>query len=183
MKYVALCLLILTSCRSHAVFREIDPSFNRMQVQPRVDPYEESAFFSDGLDMRQPPRGTVPFSPRPTSTRPPLTRALLERGQNRFDITCAACHGPLGNGDTVVAEHMQRRPPSLHEPRIGKLSDAELYRVIREGYGYMPSYAAKLPPKDSWAVVAYVRALRLSQNVQVSALSEHLQRELRKEAQ
>ena len=80
MKYVALCLLILTSCRSHAVFREIDPSFNRMQVQPRVDPYEESAFFSDGLDMRQPPRGTVPFSPRPTSTRPPLTRALLERG-------------------------------------------------------------------------------------------------------
>lgn len=77
MKYVALCLLILTSCRSHAVFREIDPSFNRMQVQPRVDPYEESAFFSDGLDMRQPPRGTVPFSPRPTSTRPPLTRALL----------------------------------------------------------------------------------------------------------
>ena len=112
----------------------------------------------------------------------PHNPVFAQLGREHF-AACAACHGPLGNGDTVVAEHMQRRPPSLHEPRIGKLSDAELYRVIREGYGYMPSYAAKLPPKDSWAVVAYVRALRLSQNVQVSALSEHLQRELRKEAQ
>ncbi len=181
-RFAFVLALMLAGCRTHAVFRKIDPSFNRMQVQPRGDAYEASAFFPDGLTMRQPPRGTVPFLPEPPRDRPPaLDRDLLERGKNRFEIFCAPCHGVLGDGNTVVAEHMGRPPPSLHEQRIVRLGDDALYEIIRGGYGYMPPYAAKLPVEDRWAVVNYVHALQLSQNAPIAALPPALRSELDKE--
>ncbi|HEY0250590.1 MAG TPA: cytochrome c, partial [Kofleriaceae bacterium] len=78
-------------------------------------------------------------------------------------VVCATCHGPEGDGNSPVADAMQRRrPPSLFEPKITALAPREMYRVITEGYGLMPSLRDLVPPKDRWAVVAYVRTLELS---------------------
>lgn len=151
--------------------------------QLRVDPYKVSTFYPDGTTMRSPPAGTVPreritMAPQVsdgkitgpdgsdlyvTSAPIPLDEKLLERGRQRFDIYCATCHGPLGNGDSIVARQMGLRPPpSLVDYRdrpIGYVFD-----VITNGFGMMASYAAELPVRDRWAVVAYVRALQIAQS-------------------
>ncbi len=122
--------------------------------QPKLLPY---------TDMRVPPAGTVPRDWQPAGEMPAITRALLERGQDRYAIACAVCHGVAGDGDSLVARNMQRRvPPSLHEPRIAALSPERLYGVVTEGYGLMPAYATLLARDDRWAVVAYVRTLELA---------------------
>lgn len=165
---------------------DIDP----MERQPKVKPYAESTLFADGRAMRPPPAGTVPRE-RPlegaeaeasaaalaaedvTALPVPITRALLDRGRNRFDIYCATCHGLVGDGDSVVADKMALRvPPSLHTPRARALTVGALYRVITQGYGVMPSYRAELPLADRWAVVAYVQALQRSQNARLADVPE-----------
>ena len=105
----------------------------------------------------------------------PVTVELVSRGGERFRIFCVACHGVLGDGASQVAENMARRPPpSLHEDRIRALPVGALFRVISEGYGLMPSYAAELSLEDRWAVAAYVQALELSQRVELAALPPEL---------
>ena len=150
--------------------------------QPRVGFYGGSEFHSDGIGMREPPKGTVPrerivLNPGLTTgkvmgangtetyvTAFPLKvdRPLLALGRKRFDITCGTCHGPVGDGDSIVARQMSLRPPpSLHlyaDKPVGYL-----YEVITHGFGMMASYAGELPVRERWAVVAYVRALQLSQ--------------------
>jgi mono/diheme cytochrome c family protein len=125
----------------------------RMIDQPKVLPYDEP--------MRAAPAGAVSREEAAApSESPPITRALLERGRDRFAVACAACHGLDGSADTPVAHRMHLRPPpSLHEARVVNLADGDVYRAISEGYGLMPSYAAVLSPEDRWAVVAYLRAL------------------------
>jgi mono/diheme cytochrome c family protein len=109
----------------------------------------------------------------------PLTRALLDRGRDRFAITCAACHGLAGDGETAVAHAMERRrPPSLHETRIRELAPGALYRVIELGYGLMPSYAGALDVDDRWAVVAYVRTLQLAWTAQLDRLPSRIRDDL-----
>jgi len=167
----------------------------RMIHQFRYEPYESSRFFTDGKIMRDPPRGTIH---RDQVIGPPelvtgleeggylsyipiqVDRALLTRGENRYRIFCATCHGELGNGVSQVAENMRLRPPpSLHEPRLRNYPAGRLYRVIEQGYGLMPNYQEELAIRDRWAVVAFVQALQLSQNIELAALSP----ELRKEAE
>jgi mono/diheme cytochrome c family protein len=136
------------------------PDWSRMIDQPKVLPFGETA-------MRTPPRGTIAHgehTPPVTATIPvPITRALLERGRNRFAIACAACHGVRGDGDSPVAHAMQRRPaPSFADRELAQKTAGELYIVIRDGDGFMPSYAAMLDDADRWAVVAYVRTLQLA---------------------
>jgi mono/diheme cytochrome c family protein len=97
--------------------------------------------------------------------------ALLDRGQNRFAVYCATCHGLLGDGHSKVAENMARRPaPSLHEAPINTFPVGRLYRIVREGYGLMPAYGSALDVRERWAVVAYVEVLKLSQRAAVSQL-------------
>jgi mono/diheme cytochrome c family protein len=145
-----------------------------MVDQSRVDPYESSTFFADGRGMRTPPPGTIAReddleAEHQTDLAKPITRDLLLRGKSRFEVTCAACHGLLGDGDSIVASNMAlRRPPSLHLRR--DRSDRYFYDVISEGYGLMPSYAGTLSPRDRWAVVAYVRALQLSQAAELASI-------------
>jgi mono/diheme cytochrome c family protein len=95
-----------------------------------------------------------------------VDRPLLALGRKRFDITCGTCHGPLGDGDSIVAHQMSLRPPpSLHlyaDRPVGYI-----YDVITHGFGMMASYAGELPVRERWAVVAYIRALQLSQAVPV----------------
>jgi hypothetical protein len=170
--------------------------FERMLDQPKAEPYEASPFFDDGQSMRQPPSGTVPTT-RVTGPRElisgrtaagdyvdtlPVTldAALLDRGEDRFRIFCRTCHGSLGDGRSAVAENMKlRRPPSLHEPRLRSFPPGRLFRVVTEGYGLMPSYAESLSLTDRWAVVAFVRALQLSQDVPLAELPPALREEAR----
>jgi mono/diheme cytochrome c family protein len=92
----------------------------------------------------------------------PMTRKLLDVGRKRYDITCGTCHGMLGDGDSIVARQMSLRPPpSLH--RYTDRPAGYLYEVIAKGFGMMASYAAELTIEERWAIVAYVRALQLSQ--------------------
>lgn len=157
----------------------IDRALSRMMHQPVGRTYGPSEVFEDGRAMRTLPDGVVAreqaLSPMPQQ---PISRALLERGRDRFDIHCAVCHGVLGNGDSVVAHNMElRKPPSLHEPRLVALTPEELHRVVAEGYGLMPSYRSHLAPIDRWAVVAYVRALQLSQRIPIVALPANVREE------
>jgi mono/diheme cytochrome c family protein len=106
--------------------------------------------------------------------------AALARGRARFDVTCAVCHGLLGDGESQVALSMSlRRPPSLHAYR--DVPDGHLYRVITEGFGLMPSYGAELSVEDRWAVVAYVRALQLSQYAGLEQVPPDVRRKLEQE--
>jgi mono/diheme cytochrome c family protein len=162
------------------------PDWSRMITQPKLAPFGASELFSDGRAMRPVPAGAIPREwiadpARRTGQHAaggdlgavplPITRALLERGRERFAIACAPCHGIAGDGDTPIARSMQRRrPPSLHEARIAALAPGALYRVITSGYGMMPSYATLLVPDDRWAVVAYVRTLELSWTARLDEL-------------
>lgn len=171
MRLVAASLVLVLGCSVEGTFAEPTPGLHRMLEQPRCDTYEASDFFADRMTMRIPPEGTIAYGHVERSEPPSLDRALLERGQDRFEIFCAPCHGALGDGETPIAEDMALRPPpSLHEPRIVALSDDDLYARTTEGFGLMPSYAAQLPPHDRWAVVAYVRALQLSQRTPIAWL-------------
>jgi mono/diheme cytochrome c family protein len=109
------------------------------------------------------------------------TGELLALGRRKFDVHCAVCHGILGDGESQVAINMSlRRPPSLHAYR--DVADGYLYQVISGGFGLMPSYAAQLDVHERWAVVAYVRALQLSQAASLDQAPPEVRESLRKEA-
>ena len=95
---------------------------------------------------------------------------LIERGQERFDIFCAPCHGRVGDGDGMIVERGFPRPPSYHIDRLRNAPTRHFYDVITEGYGARYSYAARVPPADRWAIVAYIRALQLSQDTAAGSL-------------
>lgn len=159
--------------------------FERMIDQPRGKPYKASGYFADGRLMRLPPAGVVAVDA--TESRPLRTgldgnayltavplrvdRALLERGRDGFDVHCAACHGLLGDGNSVVASHMAlRKPPSLVDEPVRSFAPGRIFAVISDGYGLMPSYAAALAVDERWAVVAYLRALTLAAHADLGAL-------------
>ena len=167
----------------------------RMVEQPKYLPYTENDFFEDGRAMRTPVIGTVPREGHPSNPaleprKPngeyvaaipiPITPAMLKLGQHEFQITCATCHGLLGDGNSVVAEKMSlRAPPSLHD--FIDRPDGFFYAVITEGYGLMPSYADQIGPDAGWAVVAYVRALQLSQRASLADAPPQIQAQLLRE--
>jgi mono/diheme cytochrome c family protein len=94
----------------------------------------------------------------------PTTMALLQRGQQRFDIFCAPCHGRSGTGDGMIVRRGFPAPPSYHTERLRNAPDSHFYQVISDGYGVMYPYADRIAPADRWAIVAYIRALQLSQH-------------------
>ena len=190
---IALALVLVAVTASACDENILDPMADS---QPRTNRYKESKFFSNGLSMHAPPEGTVPREritlnaplttgrdpdgpiqsngeplPRFVVTIPvPMTRKLLDTGRKRYDITCGTCHGPLGDGESIVARQMSLRPPpSLH--RYVDRPAGYIYEVITKGFGMMASYAAELTVEERWAVVAYVRALQLSQGMPASELS------------
>ncbi|HVU18124.1 MAG TPA: cytochrome c [Candidatus Didemnitutus sp.] len=110
--------------------------------------------------------------------RPPLDRALLARGQERHEIYCAPCHGADGYGQGIVVRRGFPAPPSYHDARVRGESDEQLYQVIADGTGRMLPMADRLGESDRWAVVAYVRALQLSQHAPVADLSAEDRRRL-----
>jgi mono/diheme cytochrome c family protein len=184
-------------CKRQQSFSELEPSFERMMQQPRVDPFERSKFFADGRAMRPVPAGTIPTERKIVDAKVgsgidngvyverlpvPVDRAFVALGRERFEIFCAPCHGFTGDAESVVADFMElRRPPSLHEVRLRAYPPGRLYHVVTVGYGLMPSYATVLSDEERWSVVAYVRALQLGRNVRAASLPREVRAQLEKE--
>lgn len=154
-----------------------------MADQPRYKPLAKSTFFGDDRSVRPLVPGTVArgqldadeafhtgkVGDQPVATLPlPLMRELLERGRERFDIFCAPCHGRVGNGDGMVVRRGFRPPPPYHIDRLRQAPVGHFFDVITHGFGAMPDYAAQVPPRDRWAIVAYIRALQLSQHASLA---------------
>ncbi|MDB5384831.1 MAG: quinol:cytochrome c oxidoreductase monoheme cytochrome subunit, partial [Planctomycetaceae bacterium] len=96
-----------------------------------------------------------------------LRLALLKRGQERFNIYCSVCHGRLGDGDGMIVRRGFRKPPAYHIDRLRQAPAGHFYDVLSNGFGAMPSFANRIEVDDRWAIVAYIRALQLSQNAQL----------------
>ena len=151
-----------------------------MHEQPRQNPLSRSDFYADQRSERPPVEGTVArdelhddtyfytgkVGNNPGENMPfPVTREVLERGRERFNIFCAPCHSRVGDGNGMVPSRgFARKPPSYHIPRLQKAPVGYFFDVITNGFGIMPDYASQIPPQDRWDIVAYIRALQLSQN-------------------
>jgi len=165
-------MALLSSCR-------ID-----MHVQPKQNPLSRSDFYADQRSARPLIDGTVArgqlqadqyfytgrIGSNPGDYMPfPVTKPVLERGRERYDIFCAPCHSRLGDGEGFVPSRgFSRRPPSYHIPRLEKAPLGYFFDVMTNGFGVMPDYASQIPPDDRWRIVAYIRALQLSQNATVN---------------
>ena len=156
-----------------------------MYNQPRYEPLEASPFFEDGLSSRQPVKGTVArghlrlddhyfrgtVDGEPAATLPiAVTRDLLERGRERYDIFCSPCHDRTGTGNGMIVKRGLKQPPSYHEDRLREVPIGHFFDVMTNGFGAMYSYASRIPVNDRWAIAAYVRTLQFSQNADFDGL-------------
>ena len=107
----------------------------------------------------------------------PITRTVLQHGQDRYMIYCVVCHDPLGTGEGKIVERGYTRPPSYHIDRLRRAPVGHFFGVITNGYGAMPDYKEQIPPRDRWAIVAYIRALQLSQHFPIKDLPPDLREE------
>jgi mono/diheme cytochrome c family protein len=154
-----------------------------MHDQPKYVPLRQSAFFGDERSARPLVPGTVargqlrddtllytgkvnnadatvfPFA---------IDAKAMARGRERFDIYCAPCHGRTGQGDGMVVRRGYRRPPSIHIDRLRESPPGHFFDVITNGFGAMPDYASQIDAEDRWAIVAYVRALQLSEHATIA---------------
>lgn len=148
-----------------AAFAGCDQS---MSDQPRYDTYEPAPALPAGMSAQSPPEGTVsqaePAHREAVVTPPEVTPALLARGKQRFEIYCAPCHGLAGYGDGMIVKRGFPAPPSFHSKRLRAAPAGHFLDVITKGYGVMYSYAARVEPRDRWAIISYIRALQLSQH-------------------
>jgi mono/diheme cytochrome c family protein len=150
-----------------------------MHDTPRYEAYEASSTFADNRASRSAPVGTVArgwlrddealytgkIAGQPVDEFPfAITRADLERGQQRFNIYCTPCHGKLGDGQGMVVQRGLRQAASYHQDRLRQEKLGYFYDVITNGFGAMQGYAEQIPVRDRWLIVAYVRTLQLSQH-------------------
>ena len=182
--------------------------FPDMERQPRLRPQTANAFFDDGMSSRLPVAGTVarsqpirvgeklvyPWQDTPLTTglvtgttnfvelNPlPVTDELLHRGQQVFDITCAACHSKVGDGNgTPKRIGVMAVVGNLHDKRIVELTDGELFNTISYGKNLMQGYAGTLPIQDRWAAIVYLRALQLSRLGSLEEVPEAMRGTLKK---
>jgi mono/diheme cytochrome c family protein len=99
----------------------------------------------------------------------PVTEELINRGEERYKVFCVVCHGPVGNGDGMIVRRGFTKPPTYNDDRLRNAPVGHFYDVITNGQGRMNSYASQIPVADRWAIVAYIRALQISQNPNASA--------------
>jgi hypothetical protein len=173
---LVLPVLLLCSCQQE------------MANRGRFSPMDPSPFFKDGRVARPQPLGTVARdqlhedsflytgmqnSKLSTMFPFPITREVVHRGQERFNIYCAPCHDRSGTGKGLAVQNgFERGPVSFHEQRLREAPPGYFYQAISHGFGVMNGYAAQIKPEDRWAIVAYIRALQLSENAVVADLPE-----------
>ena len=148
-----------------------------MTQQRRYDTYEPAPLWAGGAAARPLPQGVVARGDlareQAVAQPPPVTPEILARGQERFGIYCAPCHGPAGDGDGMIPRRGFPHPPSYHTARLRAAPAAYIFDVITHGYGVMYSYATRVEPQDRWAIIAYIRALQLSRGgVAVASVPE-----------
>jgi mono/diheme cytochrome c family protein len=173
------CLVLLLTAIAAAGCR------HDMQNQNKLIPYRASAFFPDGSSARQLPAHTVARGElradeayytgirggKPVADLPfPVSRELLRRGQQRYDIFCAPCHGRVGDGRGMIVTRGYKQPPSFHGEALRSAQVGYFFNVISQGFGVMPSYAAQVSVADRWAIAAYIRALQYSQSAPLAEL-------------
>jgi mono/diheme cytochrome c family protein len=154
-----------------------------MHNQPKYRPLREAPFFQDGASARPLVEGTVArgtlreddafFTGKIGNTLVtelpfPVDQQVLDRGQERYDIFCAPCHDRTGNGRGMVVQRGYRQPTSLHIDRLRQAPPGHFFDVMTNGLGAMPDYRTQIPPRDRWAIVAYLKALQLSQHAPAS---------------
>jgi mono/diheme cytochrome c family protein len=154
-----------------------------MHDQPKYIPLRPSTFFADARSARPIVAGTVargqlhedvllytgkdngadaavfPFA---------VDEQVMARGRERFNIYCSPCHGSAGFGDGMVVRRGYRAPPSFHDDRLRNAPVGHFFDVVSNGFGAMPDYAAQIRAEDRWAIVAYIRALQLSEHATVN---------------
>lgn len=177
----ALMLMALVSCRQ------------KMAVEPEYKPLAPSDFFADGMSARPRVPGTVARGEADDTSFLvtgkingqdgdgfpfPITMDVMNRGQERFNIYCSECHGRLGDGNGMIPSRGYRRPPSYHTPALRVAKTGHFFDVITNGFGVMPSYAAQVPVRDRWAIIAYIRALQRSENGSIDDLPPAMQARL-----
>jgi hypothetical protein len=169
---------------------------DNMEDQPRYDPLEASEFFKDGQSARPMIPGTVArdhlridehlYTGKSdgafVQTFPfPITHKILTRGQERYNIYCVVCHDKTGNGNGMIVKRGFHPPPSFHTDRLREAPVGQLFDTVTNGFGTMSGLAIEIPAEDRWAIIAYLRALQLSQNAQLSDLPEEERQKLEKE--
>ena len=169
-------------CTSSRPPVHINPS---MDDQPKVSPQTASTFFYDGASMRQPVPGTVPIGGLKedaafftgkgadgqfVATIPgPVDEARLERGRQRYVIYCQPCHDARGDGKGILFQRGNVPTATFHQEKVLKYADGQIFDVITNGVGLMPSYRWPIPPADRWAIVAYVRDLQRARQARAAS--------------
>jgi mono/diheme cytochrome c family protein len=179
---MALLALVLTGCDMQDMYEE-----------PKYTPLQPSSFFNDHRSARPLVQDTVARGELRTNTvffagksgtnlvaalPVPLTKDLLKRGEERFDIFCAPCHDRLGNGNGMIVQRGYRQPPSFHIPRLREAPVGHFFDVMSNGFGAMPDYASQISPEDRWAIAAYIRALQFSQHATLADVPPDQQQKL-----
>ena len=159
-----------------------------MANQPKNRPLSPSEFFADGRSERPPVENTVArgsladdelFVPKDSNNFPlRVDQKLLERGEERYKIFCSPCHGLQGDGNGMIAMRGMKQPPNFHQDRLRQAPNGYFYDNMTNGFGQMMGYGAQIPPRDRWAIIAYIRALQLSRNAIVADLPAELREKL-----
>ncbi|MGZ4964649.1 MAG: c-type cytochrome [Limisphaerales bacterium] len=154
-----------------------------MFIQPSLRPLERTDAFANDMASRPVVPNTVARDQLDEDTEfftgkigtnlvvtlpSPVTREMLQRGQERFNIYCSPCHGRTGDGNGMIPQRGFPRPPSYHIDRLRNAPIGHFYDVITHGYGVMYPYAARVEPADRWAIAAYIRVLQTSQNAKLA---------------
>ncbi|MCS7091050.1 MAG: cytochrome c [Verrucomicrobiota bacterium] len=201
-------VVAIAGCRGSLSRKPPIEVFPDMDRQLKLRPQQPNGFFPNGISSQPPVPGTIrrslpiqtlsgpvyPFEDAPVNTGrwPGVTNfvelnplavsgALLRRGQERFGIYCAPCHGPAGDGNGVTRKLGMAVVANLHDPRIVEMPDGEIFHVISHGRNLMQGYAAQIPVEDRWAIVAYVRVLQRSWLGSLEDLPLHLRQSLERQ--
>ena len=163
---LGLAMITLAGCRQD------------MHNQPKFKPLRESDFYADKRSARPIVEGTVARNQLDTDSYYytgkvgnnyatefpfPVTEQVLRRGQERFNIYCSPCHSEIGDGNGMIVARGFKKPPSYHTDRLRNAPVGHFFDVITNGFGAMGDYSAQVSVQDRWAIVAYIRALQLSQ--------------------
>ena len=170
-----LACVVVMGCQGTTMIEQLR---QEMYNQSKYEPLEKSDFFADGRASRPWIAGTVArgqlriddhlytgkVNGEFAKTFPfEITADVLNRGQERYDIFCAPCHGAVGDGRGMVVRRGLRQPPSYHIDRLREETPGYFFDVMTNGFGIMYSYASRIKPEDRWAIAAYIRALQVSQ--------------------
>ena len=169
----------------------------KMADAPEYRPLDPSDFFPDGASARPVVANTVArgqlqddtllttgqVNGQDSTVFPyPVTKDILTRGQQRYDIYCVPCHGTTGDGNGTVVARGFSAPPTFHSDRLRQAPVGHFFVVISQGFGSMPDYANQIPVRDRWAIIAYIRALQRSQDAPMSDAPADVQQQLQGQA-